>query len=63
MVAILDPETVERLRALTPRQAFEQAKSAVYRSGAVGSDDFLDVFEQLVDTGVLTWEQIEEFRG
>ena len=61
MTTILDPDTVERLRRLGPRKAYEEAKDAVYRSGAVSSDDFLDVYEQLVEQGVLTWDQIEEF--
>ena len=63
MAAILDPDTLERLRALTPKEAFVKAKDAVYGAGAVGSDDFLDVFQQLVDEGILSWEQIEEFQG
>lgn len=61
MGAILDPDAVERFRRLAPRDAYEEAKNAVYRSGAVSSDDFLDVYEQLVEHGVLTWDQIEEF--
>ena len=61
MGAILDPDTLSRLRALGARQAFQEAKDAVYRSGAAASDDFLDVFEQLVEAGILTWDQIEAF--
>jgi hypothetical protein len=61
MAAILDPDTLDRLRSLPPREAYTEAKDAVYRSGAVSSDDFLDVYEQLVDDGILTWDQIEEF--
>jgi hypothetical protein len=63
MGTILDPDTVERLRALKPKQAFQEARDAVYRAGGAGSDDFLDVCEQLVDAGILTWDQIEEFQG
>ena len=61
MAAVLDPETLERLRALSPQQAFEEVRDAVYRSGAVGSDEFLDAYEELVLHGILSWEQIEEF--
>ena len=32
-----DRETLERFRAMPPRQAFEAAKSAVYGAGDVGS--------------------------
>lgn len=56
-----DEETLDRLRNMAPRDAFEAAKDAVYRSGAVSSDDFLDAFEALVEHGVLTREQIDEF--
>ena len=62
MSAILDRETLERLRSLPPKEAFRSATDAVYRAGAVGSDDFLDVYEQMVDAGILSWEEIEEFR-
>jgi hypothetical protein len=61
MAVELDRETVERYRSLSARDAFEQAKSAGYRAGAVSSDDFLDLFGQLVDEGILTWDQVEEF--
>jgi hypothetical protein len=61
MATALDQQTIERFRALSPRQVMEQAKDAVYRSGAVSSDDFMDIYEQLVDQGLLSWEQIDEF--
>lgn len=61
MAAVVDPETLERLRTMTPRQAYQTARDAVYRSGAVSSEDFLDVYDQLVDEGILTWEQVETF--
>jgi hypothetical protein len=60
MNAILDRETLERLRALSPREAFRNATDAVYRAGAVSSEDFLDIYEQMVDAGILSWEEIEE---
>ena len=62
MSAILDRETLERLRALPPRDAFRDATDAVYRAGAVSSDDFLDVYEQMVDAGILSWEEIDRFK-
>ncbi|MBZ5638092.1 MAG: hypothetical protein LAO51_04955 [Acidobacteriia bacterium] len=63
MAAVIDPETLDRLRTMTPQQAFEAAKQAVYGSGAVSSEDFLDVYEQMVDEGILTWEQVDAFEG
>jgi len=57
----LDRETIERLRGLEPREAFEEARRAVFRTGGSGSEDFLDVYDQLVEAGVFTWEEVEEF--
>ena len=61
MAAVLDPETLDRLRTLTPRQAYDTARQSVYNSGPVSSEDFLDVFEQMVDEGILSSEQVGEF--
>ncbi|HET9298764.1 MAG TPA: hypothetical protein VFO11_02390 [Candidatus Polarisedimenticolaceae bacterium] len=55
------PDEIEVLRRLPPRQAFERVKDALYRSGHVRSDEFVDAYEQLVELGVLTQEQLEEF--
>lgn len=60
-MAIFDPETVDRLRQGDPRQAFLEVKEAVYRAGSASSEDFLEAYTQLVDAGILSWEQIEEF--
>ena len=61
MAAVFDPETLERLRTMTARQAFLVAREAVYRSGPVSSDDFADVYGQLVEEGILSWEEVEAF--
>ena len=63
MVAEFDGETIERLRSMHPRKALREAQDAVYRAGAVSSDDFQDIYEQLVHEGILTWDQIEEYGG
>ncbi len=63
MAAVLDSETLDRLRTMSPRQAYDTARQAVYRSGAVSSEDFLDVYEQMVDEGILSWDQVGEFEG
>jgi hypothetical protein len=63
MAAEFDRETIERLRSMPAPRALREAQDAVYRAGAVSSDDFQDVYRQLVDEGVLTWEQIEELEG
>jgi hypothetical protein len=59
----LHPDEIERLRSLPPRQAFERVKDALYRSGHVRSDEFVDAYEQLVELGILTPEQLEEYLG
>jgi hypothetical protein len=46
---------------MTPREAYLDLKTAVYRGGAVSSEDFQTAFEQLVDAGILSWDQIEAF--
>lgn len=61
MEALFDPETLDRFRDLPPREVFLEAKRSVYRLGAATSDDFLEVYQALVDEGILSWEQIEEF--
>ncbi len=60
---LFDEKTIERFRRLGPQRAFEEAKNAVYRLGGSTSDDFLEVFQELVDRGILSWDQVEEFEG
>jgi len=60
-MAIFERDAIERLRRITPREAFWEVKASIYRTGAASSEDFLDAFGELVDAGVLSWEQIEEF--
>ncbi len=55
------PDEIAVLRGLPPRQAFERVKDGLYRAGSVSSDEFLDAYEQLVELGVLTPEQLDEF--
>ena len=61
MAIAFDPETLARFRKLPPVKVFQEAKDAVYRSGGTSSHDFLDVYEELVNQGILSWDQIEEF--
>ena len=63
MASVFDPETLELIRTLTPRQAYDKVRQHVYRSGARTSEDFREAFEELVEHGILTWEQVEEFEG
>ncbi|UCF67821.1 MAG: hypothetical protein JSV80_00555 [Acidobacteriota bacterium] len=59
----LDEKTIQRLRAMKPENAYQAAKNAVYATGECGSEDFLDLYEQLVEREILTWEQIDALEG
>lgn len=61
MEALFDPETLDRFRDMPAREVFIEAKRSVYRLGSATSEDFLEVYQALVDEGILSWEQIEEF--
>ena len=61
MAGIFDPEQVAELKKLSVQEAFERVKNALYASRDAGSDDFMDAFEELVEAGVFTPEQLEEF--
>ena len=63
MTARFDEKTIGRLRTMHPQDAFRAAKKAVYGDSEVGSEDFLDAYEQLVEHGILTWDQVEEYDG
>lgn len=62
MAVHFDDETIAKFRRMSPREAFELAKDATYRHGAVTSSDFEEVFEALVREGVLTWSEIEKYQ-
>ncbi|MCP3980864.1 MAG: hypothetical protein GY716_16300 [bacterium] len=63
MAVQFDRETIDRLRDLPTRKALTEAKSAAYRLGSVGSEDFLTMYQQLVDEGIVSWDQVEEFEA
>jgi len=57
----LDEKTLERLRFLSPPEVLREVTDAIYGAGPAGSEDFLEVFEQLIEHGILTPEQVEAF--
>jgi len=58
----IDRRTLDDLRELGPRDAFETVRRAVYQyPGGVSSEDFQEVLEQLVQEGILSWDAIERF--
>ena len=61
MAMRFDADTIDRLRAMPPDEAFYAAKDVVYGRREVGSEDFLEACEQLVEQGILTWDQVDEF--
>ena len=58
-----DPETLERWQRLGPKVAYSEARDSLFQQGASTSEEFLDVWEDLVDKGLLTWEEIEAFES
>ena len=62
MALKFDPETLERFRSMTPKQIYSAVNEAVHKApGSPGSEDFLDALDSLVDEGILSWDQIENF--
>ena len=58
----LDRITLEELRELEPRNAYDTIRRAVYQSpGGASSEDFQAALEQLVYEGILSWEEIDQF--
>jgi hypothetical protein len=58
----MDQKTLEQLRSLPPRQAYEAVRRAVLDNPwGASSDDLRDAFEQVVEAGILTWDEVESF--
>lgn len=56
-----DPETLERWQRLGPRVTYAEARASLFQKGTSSSEEFLDLWEDLVDRGLLTWDEIETF--
>ncbi len=60
----MDAKTLEQLKLLRPREAYESVRRAVLESrSGTSSDDLLAAFEQVVEAGILTWEDVERFES
>ena len=58
----IDRTTLQELRDLDPRDAYDTIRRAVYQSpGGASSEDFQSALDQLVREGILSWEEIEQF--
>ena len=59
-----DPETLERFRSMTPQEVCREVTLAVHQAPEPGgSEGFLEALESLVDEGILSWDQIENFES
>lgn len=57
-----DVRTLEELRALGPREAYQSIRRTLLRHPhRATSEDFQAALERMVHEGILTWDQVEEF--
>ena len=58
----MDDRTLDRLREMEPRAAYAAIKMAVLATpGGASSEDLQAAFDQVVQAGILTWDDIESF--
>lgn len=58
----MDDDTLEHLRTLEPRKAYETVKRSVLRNPwGASSEDLKAALEQMVAAGILTWDEVERF--
>ena len=59
-----DVKTIERFRTMTPQEIYREVTDAVHQAeGPKGSEDFVDALDSLVDEGILSWDQIQNFES
>ncbi len=61
-MSIFDPQTVDHFRTLTSRQTYLEVKRTILTMGG-SSEDFLNAFTELVDAGLLSWDEIDRFES
>jgi hypothetical protein len=60
----LDETSLEELRRLDPRKAYEAVRRAVLQNPwGASSEDLRTALEQVVEAGILTWDEVESFEG
>jgi len=58
----IDEKTLEEMRHMVPRKAYESVRRAVLANPwGASSEDLQAAFEQVVGAGILTWDEIERF--
>jgi hypothetical protein len=59
-VSRLDPETLDRLQRMTLEERLATVRAVCYQAATDGgSDHYMEMLEELVELGMLTWDQIE----
>ena len=60
----LDETSLEELRSLEPRKAYEAVRRAVLQNPwGASSEDLRTALEQVVAAGIMTWQDVESFEG
>jgi len=58
----IDETSLEELRSLSPRGAYEAVRRAVLQNPwGASSEDLRSALEQMVAAGILTWDEVERF--
>ena len=58
----MDEESLESLRGLDPRTAYDTVRRAVLQNPwGASSEDMQAALEQAVAAGILTWDDVERF--
>ncbi len=58
----MDDSSLESLRSLGPRKAYEAVRRAVLQNPwGASSEDLRSAVEQVVAAGILTWDDVERF--
>ena len=60
----MDEQSLEQLRGLGPRRAYESVRRAVLQNPwGASSEDLHAALQQAVAAGILTWDEVEQFEG
>ena len=60
----IDDKSLEDLRNLGPRKAYEAVRRAVLQNPwGASSEDLEAALEQVVAAGILTWDDVERFEA
>ncbi len=58
----IDDKSLEDLRSLGPRKAYEAVRRAVLQNPwGASSEDLRSALDQMIAAGILTWDDVERF--